>query len=67
MNRSRPSLQKRQREKAKREKHQQKLSRRAESKDKKSGLEDLSHIVPGPQPKPWDDDLEPQQNDDDRE
>ena len=67
MNRSRPSLQKRQREKAKREKHQQKQARKAESKDKKSGLEDLSHIVPGPQPKPWDDEDEAERRDDELE
>jgi hypothetical protein len=67
MNRSRPSLQKRQREKAKREKHQQKQARKAETKDKKSGLEDLSHIVPGPQPKPWDDGDEAERGEDEQE
>ena len=67
MNRSRPSLQKRQREKAKREKHQQKLARRAESKGQKSGLEDLSHIVPGPQPKPWDEDEDTERDEDELE
>ncbi len=62
MNRTRPSLQKREREKAKREKHAAKAARRAESKAHKSpggsGLDDsdLAAIIPGPQPKPWDDD-----------
>ena len=61
MNRARPSLQKREREKSKREKQQQKLARRSEVKTPRpagSGGEDpdLAGIVPGPQPKPWDDD-----------
>lgn len=61
MNRARPSLQKREREKAKREKQAAKAVRRAEAKERKttgSGMDDsdLAHIVPGPQPKPWDDD-----------
>ncbi len=61
MNRARPSLQKREREKSKREKQAAKAVRRAEAKDRKtpgSGLDDsdLANIVPGPQPKPWDDD-----------
>ena len=61
MNRARPSLQKREREKAKREKQQQKLARRSEVKTQKpvdqgGGDPDLAGIVPGPQPKPWDDD-----------
>ena len=61
MNRARPSLQKREREKAKREKQAAKAVRRAEAKNTRtpgSGLDDsdLANIVPGPQPKPWDDD-----------
>jgi hypothetical protein len=60
VNRTRPSLQKREREKAKREKHQQKVARRADAKERKStsgGLDDsdLAAIIPGPQPKPWED------------
>jgi hypothetical protein len=62
MNRARPSLQKREREKAKREKHQQKLVRRAEIKSQRPASEggaegdpDLAGIVAGPQPKPWED------------
>lgn len=61
MNRTRPSLQKREREKAKREKQAAKAARRADAKARKAsspGLDDsdLAAIVPGPQPKPWDDD-----------
>lgn len=60
MNRARPSLQKREREKSKREKQAAKAVRRAEAKDHKtpgSGLDDsdLAQIIPGPQPKPWED------------
>jgi hypothetical protein len=60
VNRARPSLQKREREKAKREKQVAKAARRADAKARKvpgSGLDDsdLAAIVPGPQPKPWDD------------
>jgi hypothetical protein len=64
MNRARPSLQKREREKAKREKQAQKAARRSEIKSQKNeftgdGDPDLAGIVPGPQPKPWDDDEQP--------
>lgn len=60
MNRARPSFQKREREKAKREKQAAKAARRAEAKERRasgSGMDDsdLAAIVPGPQPKPWDD------------
>lgn len=60
MNRARPSFQKREREKAKREKQAAKVVRRAEAKERKSsgsGMDDsdLAAIIPGPQPKPWDD------------
>lgn len=64
MNRARPSIQKREREKSKRERAQQKVARREETKARKantpgggSGLDDsdLAAIVPGPQPKPWED------------
>ena len=59
MNRARPSFQKREREKAKREKQAAKAVRRAEAKERRasgSGMDDsdLAAIVPGPQPKPWD-------------
>jgi hypothetical protein len=64
VNRARPSLQKREREKAKREKQAAKAVRRAEAKERKasgSGMDDsdLAAIIPGPQPKPWDDETEP--------
>ncbi len=62
MNRARPSRMKRDREKARREKQQQKDARRAEAKVRRAtnpggGMDDsdLAHITPGPQPKPWDD------------
>jgi hypothetical protein len=59
VNRARPSFQKREREKAKREKQAAKAVRRAEAKERRasgSGMDDsdLAAIVPGPQPKPWD-------------
>ncbi|MEK6629420.1 MAG: hypothetical protein AABY89_01660 [Acidobacteriota bacterium] len=65
MNRTRPSIQKREREKSKRERQQQKVARRDETKARRasepqrSGLDDsdLAAIVPGPQPKPWDDEV----------
>ena len=57
-NRSRPTLQKREREKAKQERHRQKEQRRQEAKERRShtpvrtGDEDpdLAGITPGPQP-----------------
>jgi hypothetical protein len=60
VNRARPSFQKREREKAKREKQAAKAVRRAEAKERKttgSGMDDsdLAAIIPGPQPKPWED------------
>jgi hypothetical protein len=60
VNRARPSFQKREREKAKREKQVAKAARRADAKVRKasgSGMDDsdLAAIVPGPQPKPWED------------
>lgn len=60
MNKARPSFQKREREKAKREKQAAKAVRRAEAKERKStgpGMDDsdLAAIIPGPQPKPWED------------
>ena len=63
MNRARPSIQKREREKSKREHAQKKAARRDEAKARKasepqrSGMDDsdLAAITPGPQPKPWED------------
>jgi len=62
VNRARPSFQKREREKAKREKQAAKAARRAETKVRKTpgtGMDDsdLAAIIPGPQPKPWDDEV----------
>ena len=59
---ARPSVAKRQKERARAEKKRVKAMRREERKyteaDAKSAL-DISHIVPGPQPvDPWDDDEE---------
>lgn len=62
--RTRPTLEKRARERAKQEKRKQKEERRAQAKAEKStsprgvGGEDpdIAGIVPGPQPSPWGDD-----------
>ncbi len=66
MARSRPSIMKRKRERARQERRQFKLARRAQrSADKQQAPgggaadpdhdPDIAHIVPGPQPLPWDD------------
>jgi len=63
---SRPTANKRARERARQEKQQQKAARRLESKNRRaaqpvaSGGEDpdIAGIVPGPQPSPWGDDPE---------
>jgi hypothetical protein len=62
---SRPTQNKRARERAKQEKQQQKAARRLESKQRRAadtggtsdGVDpDIAGIVPGPQPSPWGDD-----------
>jgi hypothetical protein len=62
---SRPTQNKRARERAKQEKQQQKAARRLESKQRRAnepgqvgdgGDPDIAGIVPGPQPSPWGDD-----------
>lgn len=59
MNRSRPTRQKHDRERAKRQKQQDKAARRATAKatprSRPAGGEDpdIAGIVPGPQPSPW--------------
>jgi hypothetical protein len=62
---SRPTQNKRARERAKQEKQQQKAARRLETKQRRasepsggSGGDDpdIAGIVPGPQPSPWGDD-----------
>ena len=67
MQKSRPTQNKRARERAKQEKQQQKAARRLESQQRKAtqtprGTDeedpDIAGIVPGPQPSPWGDDEE---------
>ena len=68
MQKSRPTQNKRARERARQEKQQAKAARRLEAKTRKasnpaaSGDEDpdIAGIVPGPQPSPWGDDDESQ-------
>ena len=62
MQKSRPTQNKRARERAKQEKQQQKAARRQEAKVRKTTNPDapegedpdIAGIVPGPQPLPWD-------------
>ena len=68
MQKSRPTQNKRARERARQEKQQAKAARRLEAKTRKAmapaatGDEDpdIAGIVPGPQPSPWGDDDETQ-------
>jgi hypothetical protein len=64
-NRTKVTQQKRARERAKQERQQEKNRRREENKMRKPGPQqalpggedpDIAGIVPGPQPKPWNDD-----------
>ena len=73
MQKSRPTQNKRARERARQEKQQMKAARRLENKSRKSttpgssGDEDpdIAGIIPGPQPSPWgDDDLAPETGED---
>jgi hypothetical protein len=65
-NRTRPTLEKRAKERARQEKRKQKEERRASAKQQKSSAPrregeedpDIAGIVPGPQPIPWGDDEE---------
>ena len=65
-NRTRPTLEKRAKERARQEKRQKKEERRANAKlqrsqnPKQEGAEDpdIAGIVPGPQPSPWGDEGE---------
>jgi hypothetical protein len=70
-NRSRPTLQKREREKAKQERQRQKEQRRQEAKERRGSVAprtgdedpDLAGIVPGPQPlADWQIDVDPNPN-----
>lgn len=74
MHKSRPTQNKRARERARQERQQQKAERRAEAKQRRAttpsaageGDPDLAGIVPGPQPNPWGDELdepEPEEED----
>lgn len=63
MNKSRPTQNKRARERAKQEKQQQKAARRFEAQARKMNQTaaapgedpDIAGIIPGPQPSPWGD------------
>lgn len=65
-NRTRPTLEKRAKERARQEKRKQKDERRASAKAQKSNAPrgvgdedpDIAGIVPGPQPSPWGDEEE---------
>ena len=66
MHKSRPTQNKRARERARQEKQQQKAARpleakaqRANTPDGPAGVDpDIAGIVPGPQPNPWGDEIE---------
>jgi hypothetical protein len=68
VNRSRPTLLKREREKARQQKQKDKAARRLEPKARKANAPrgpndvdpDIAGIVPGPQPNPWLDEDESQ-------
>jgi hypothetical protein len=74
MQKSRPTQHKRARERAKQEKQQQKAARRQEAKTRKGvnpnasqGEDpDIAGIVPGPQPSPWDELDEQEQEQDEQ-
>jgi len=65
-NRTRPTLEKRNKERARQEKRKQKDERRASAKVQRSNSPrrpgdedpDIAGIQPGPQPSPWGDDLD---------
>jgi len=71
VHKSRPTQNKRARERARQEKQQHKAERRQEAKKRKAmtptagGSEDpdIAGIVPGPQPNPWGDELEDDETD----
>lgn len=76
MQKSRPTQNKRARERARQEKRQQKEARRLENRGRREPGQgtspgedpDIAGIVPGPQPSPWgDDDLEPEEAGEDDE
>ena len=65
-NRTRPTLEKRAKERARQEKRKAKEERRAAAKEHRAANPrgegdvdpDIAGIVPGPQPSPWGDDIE---------
>ena len=67
MQKSRPTQNKRARERARQEKQQQKAARRLQAKSQRSSTPagrdgedpDIAGIVPGPQPSPWGEDDDP--------
>jgi hypothetical protein len=68
-NRPKVTQQKRARERARQEKQQEKVRRREEAKVRRANTPgghdagedpDIAGIVPGPQPSPWGDELEPE-------
>jgi hypothetical protein len=71
VHKSRPTQNKRARERARQERQQQKTARRAEVKQRKASTPssggdedpDIAGIVPGPQPNPWGDELEEEADD----
>lgn len=77
MAKSRPTIMKRQRELARAEKRRDKASRRnvkgdPNSSERPEGADedydpDIAHIVPGPQPLPWADELEDEEEDEDKD
>ena len=66
MQKSRPTQNKRARERAKQEKQQMKAARRLEAKQRKASSPtsgggedpDIAGIIPGPQPSPWGDEVD---------
>ena len=71
MHKSRPTQNKRARERARQERQQSKQARRAEQKMRKAGMPsaaggedpDIAGIVPGPQPNPWGDEPDAEETD----
>jgi hypothetical protein len=71
-NRTRPTLEKRAKERARQEKRKQKEERRQVAKLQKGGTPrqagdedpDIAGIVPGPQPSPWGDEGEEEEQED---
>ena len=74
MQKSRPTQNKRARERARQERQQQKAARRLETRSRKPNEPgrpgedpDIAGIVPGPQPSPWGDDELPETTEDEQD